>query len=360
MDDHDTPDPTTPPLGNDAFQARAALDDALERLTRLSEPAIVRVLADGPLERLLQAIAPLHQDDRREGELLYDYLLRHKDGLTLLAQVRRAITHNYSLAGDVGGERVYVSPDTQQWFEDGVMFLQGEERFGGLIGLYREGKISFGIAARDTLKGEALGPNDFVYVELEEYRRLANERFHTQTEIDTAASELRSLLRDSVKDESQYQAYLERHPWILGAQYTGVQSHARFDDRNIPDFSGVRIRDGSRDILEIKSPALSLFRADGEFSADFSNAWHQVERYLDFARRNSDYLFRERGLRFENPHCYLIAGQGLTQEQLSKVRGKERMNPAVTFLTYDDLQTLVDGTVAMIKRLKADAIRAEA
>lgn len=365
MDDNEAPVKPVMPLDQaprpEAFQARASLEDALTRLAALTEEEVVGVLLDGPLDRLLQIIAPIQQDDKREGELLYDYLLRHKDGLTLLAQIRRAITNNYSLVGHVNGKRVYVSPDERQWFENGVMFLQGEERFGGLIGLYREGKISFAVSARDTLKGEAIGPNDVVYFEVEEYRRLARERFHeTPAEIDAAPLELRTLLGDGVRDEAQYQAYLERHPWVLGAQYSSVQSHERFDDRNVPDFSGVRLRDGSRDILEIKSPSLSLFRTDGEFTADFSNAWHQVERYLDFARRNADYLLRERGLRFENPHCYLVAGHELTQEQLGKVRAKERMNPAVTFLTYDDLQTLVDGTVALIKRLHVASLDSEA
>lgn len=352
--------PAEDALRSEAFQARAAIDDALDHLAALTEEEVVRVLTDGPLDRMLRIIAPLQRDDRHDGELLYDYLLRHKAGLTLLAQIRRAVTNNYSLEGSVDGKRVYVSPDERQWFENGVMFLQGEERFAGLIGLYAEGKISFAVSARDTLKGEAVGPDDLLYIDVEEYRRLARERFRTTpTEVDSASSELKALLSNGVGDEAQYQVYLERHPWVLGAQYSAVQSHERFDDRNIPDFSGVRIRDGSRDILEIKSPSLNLFRADGEFTADFSNAWHQIERYLDFTRRDADYLFRKRGLVFENPHCYLVAGHGLTQEQLSKVRAKERMNPAVTFLTYDDLQTLVDGTVALLKRLQAASLDPE-
>jgi hypothetical protein len=344
---------TTGALGPQAFQVRIEIANAIELLAGLTEQEIVAVLMDGPLDQLLRTIAPLQVDDRREGELIYDYLLRHKAGLALLASTRRAITEAYGLEGSIEGNRVYVSPDEHQWFDNGVMFLQGEERFGGLLGLYRNGKISFGVSARDTLKGEAVGPDDLVYIELEEYRRLAKERFRvTPGEIDSVSAELKQLIESGVAEESRYQQWLENHPWAFGAQYSAVQSHARLDDQNIPDFSGVRVRDGSRDILEIKSPHLTLFRANGEFATGFNSAWNQCERYLDFARQESGYLLRQRELRFENPRCYLVAGRNLTQEQLAAVRAKERMNPAITFLTYNDLQTIVDGTVAFIKALQ--------
>src|SRR5690348_1225280 len=84
-------------LSSAAFQARCALDEALNRLAELSESEIVGVLDDGPLERLVRLVAPPHAEVRREGELLYDYLLRHKTGLALLARLRRAINDHYSL-----------------------------------------------------------------------------------------------------------------------------------------------------------------------------------------------------------------------------------------------------------------------
>jgi hypothetical protein len=268
--------------------------------------------------------------------------------------------HNYSIPASIDGVQVFIAPDAHQWFEDGVMFIQGEERFGGLLGLYRDGKVSFAVSARDAVRGEPLGPDDFVYVDVEELQRRVANQGNQQLEPQAALRDLRSLLGSGDEKESSYQAYLERYPWVLGGHYSAVQAHERFNDENIPDFSGVRLRDGSRDIIEIKSPSLVLFRVNGDFTADFSDAWHQIERYLDFARRDGDYLYRQKGIRFDNPHCYLIAGKDLSSEQLKRIRAKERMNPAITFLTYDDLLTLVVGMVGLIERLRRESPRVEA
>jgi len=77
--------------------------------------------------------------------------------------LRHAITHNYSIKGTVEGNPVFVSPDFHQWFPGGVMFLQGKNRFEGLIGHYQNGEVKFAIAARDVRGREQLGPDDFIF-----------------------------------------------------------------------------------------------------------------------------------------------------------------------------------------------------
>ena len=282
-------------------------------------------------------------------QTVYEYLLQHKTGLTILARIRNVINLNYSLMGLLNDKEVYVSPSIYQWFTSGVMFLQGLERFTGLLGLYQDGQVKFAVCARDTKKGELLGPNDFLFVDAADAEK--SQELSSPEQLSTAVSVLEQLLNGKEERESYYQDYLTNFPWSFGAQYTKIQSHESLDDQNIPDFSAVRVRDGSRDIFEIKSPFLNLFRANNEFAADFNDAWNQAERYLDFVRREADYLRRQKGLRFENPHCYLVLGKDLSEQQIEKIRSKERMNPAITIITYDDLLTLVHNTVKFIERL---------
>jgi hypothetical protein len=111
-----------------------------------------------------------------------------------------------------------------------------------------------------------------------------------------AIDELEELLRSRVSDESRYQSFFTHYPWVLGLQYSLIEAHKKFNDENIPDFTGMRARDQMRDILEIKQPFLSLQRSDGSLSAEFFHAWSQAERYLDFARTEADYLRRQKGL----------------------------------------------------------------
>src|SRR5690348_12527745 len=86
--------------------AARAMETALERLAALPQRQIVEVLSGDLLQRLMEVIAPFYAEDRRQGELPYDYLFRHKYGLALLASLRLALTYNYSVEASVGGNRV--------------------------------------------------------------------------------------------------------------------------------------------------------------------------------------------------------------------------------------------------------------
>lgn len=271
----------------------------------------------------------------------------------LVALLRHVIMHNYSIKGTVEDNPVFVSPDFHQWFQDGVMFLQGKEPFEGLLGLYQDGEVKFAIAARDAREGEQLGPEDFNFISIEE----ARERFNSITpeslnSLDDAVIQLKYLLKIQSNDESEYQLLLEENPWMLGAEYNLIQSHRALDDNNIPDFTGVRVRDNCRDIIEIKPPFLTMFRSsDEEFTSDFNTAWNQAERYISFALTESDHL-RRKGLIFENPKCYLLIGYDLTNEQRTKINIKERNNPLIRVLAYDDLVTYAKSTIRFVKDLK--------
>lgn len=171
-------------------------------------------------------------------------------------------------------------------------------------------------------------------------------------DLERPIRDLTNLLDAHQANESKYQELIARYPWILGAQYSSVEDHRKFDDENIPDFTGVRARDNYRDILEIKSPFMPILRRDSELTSEINEAWNQVERYLKFARDNRTYLLREKGLIFENPRCFLLAGYQLTSEARKKLGIKQTMNPAIEILTYDDLKALAVETVDWIRNLK--------
>ncbi|ABE51549.1 Shedu anti-phage system protein SduA domain-containing protein [Methanococcoides burtonii] len=157
------------------------------------------------------------------------------------------------------------------------------------------------------------------------------------------------MLEDGEETEHRYQEWIEKYPWILGLQYSLVQRHTQFDNENIPDFTAVRVHDNSRDIFEIKQPFLNLFRKNGVFSSEFNDSWNQIERYLDFARENKDYLRRSKGLNIENPKCYLLIGYNLTHEERDKIRRKEKLNSSIIILTYNDLIQFAENTVGFLK-----------
>lgn len=160
---------------------------------------------------------------------------------------------------------------------------------------------------------------------------------YQQQPMRSAIEQLERMIAEGNDDESQYQELFERNPWFLGGQHTRIERHTNLDDRNIPDYTGVRSADQFRDVFEIKPPFMQCFRKDGGFTAPFNDAWSQAERYLNFVRQQRQYLREEKGLLFENPRCFLIVGYGLSDQERQALRVKESFNPAITVLTYEQV-----------------------
>jgi hypothetical protein len=153
-----------------------------------------------------------------------------------------------------------------------------------------------------------------------------------------ALDRLDALLEERCEEEIQYQELIAAAPWMLGMSYCAVIRHQKMDDANIPDFTALRAYDECHDVVEMKQPFLKLFRSDGSFSAAFSDAWNQTERYLDFCQRQRPYLWDQKQLRFENPRAILLIGQNLTVQQSDAIRAKESLNRLITVMSYDQLR----------------------
>ena len=171
------------------------------------------------------------------------------------------------------------------------------------------------------------------------------------TTMQQAIADLENLLENRCEEEIRYQELLERYPWLLGGQHKSIERHTILDDGNIPDFTGVRARDGGCDLFEIKQPFLGCFRRDGNFNAKFHDAWDQAERYLTFVREQKQYLRAEKGLDFGNPHCFLLVGYELEAANLRKLQQREAHNSSISVLTYDQVLRLGRALLALVERI---------
>jgi hypothetical protein len=330
------------------IDAKKLINRVSEILKEVSDDEIIEIFSDGCLNTILYSI---FQSDPK-GDI-YEHLLQNKTRSMIIACIYNTIVRNYAFKGFVDEKPVFVSPSFQQWYEDGVMFTQGQNPFNGLIGLYQDGKVKFAVSGVDANEGDKLSHEDLIFLSIEE----SKERFEklkpkSLDSLNKSVEKLENLLKDKVNDESVYQDLLEENPWMFGGEYESIDPHKILDDENIPDFSGLRIHDRCRDIIEIKAPFLKLFRKNGKFTSNFNEAWNQTEEYLDFAITDSDYLRRKKHLRFENPKAVLLIGQGLTDKQREKIHAKERGNPRIKVLTYENLLNYAKHTVTYIENLK--------
>jgi len=327
--------------------------EAADAARELADADIPSALGAGAVDEFLRAVVP--RGKAREFASLQEYLLAYKHRLAFLAMIRHAITRNHAYSGTVEGKGTgYISPFHEQWIDDGVIFLQSRhERFAGLFGLYRkDGSLSYAVAARSIAAGEKFGPESIAFISLDEFRdRARTIAPQSQDDLRRPLCELERLIEMDVRAEREYQELLQTSPWLLGLEYSSIDRHTVLDDRNIPDFTGVRAKDGKRDIIEIKTPALALFRHDGEFHSEFHQTWDQAERYLNFAREERDYLARKR-LAFDSPRCTIIAGRTGAGKEMDKLAAKLRLHPVISFFTYDDLLSYARHTVQFIERLR--------
>jgi len=320
--------------------------------SKLSDQEVVEILGSGALDNLLKTI--LSPKDSEKNTNLQEFFPANKWRGTLIALLRHAIQSNHGIKG--GAEESsngYVSASYVQWFDDGMIILQRKKPLDGLLGRYPNAKeLSYAILARDAKAGDEIGPEYFEFVDPDKFQESLSLFPKKQlSNLREPIRKLESLLASQNNDESKYQELLMQYPWVIGFTYNLVQRHTRLDDKNIPDFTGVRVHDEGRDIIEIKPPFTKMFRENGDFGNEFNEAWNQAERYLDFARQDKDYLARK-NFKFDNPKCILILGYNLTVNDLARVRTKERLNPAISLRTYNDLLVSMKATVSFIESMK--------
>lgn len=330
--------------------------DIAQVVEALPDEQIYHLLEDGEIEGLLKAF--LDPKTVSEHASVGEFFLANKHRAWFLAALRAMITRAYSIKVTTkSGHYSYVSPCHIQGVEDGVLLLEGKEQFAGSIAKYKDGEAQYAIAARDVKPGEDMELEDFKFIALEEYKSIRKAGLlPTDTGLDAPVKKLELLLSTEIEAEAEYQQLLADYPWMLGMQYRQFERHTILDDKNIPDFTGVRTGgDGFRDVFELKSPFLQLTRKNGKWNSSFHDSWQQAEDRIDFIERNVDYLYREKGLNFDNPRCHLVLGYGLGTATLKELRAKARQYPKIVVTTYDNLLAYAKGTISAIRRLQSDA-----
>ena len=116
---------------------------------------------------------------------------------------------------------------------------------------------------------------------IDEYARLSNARFGELLSADPS--------------ESEVQAFLEKHPWLIPGHQTpsGTSGHYPLhcsliaqlklpgQESYIPDFMWIATHSGAwfPTLIEIERPGKRIFNRDGSTSADFTKARNQLEHW---------------------------------------------------------------------------------
>jgi hypothetical protein len=285
------------------------------------------------------------------GGNVYAWMLENKLPWLFWSFMYRVISNRMAVKVILNtGHEAFISPTIDQLLRSGITFVQGAKRMEGLLCGYKDGRVSVAVVRRDIPAGQGMSADDLEFVDLDERGRLPGDEERTYS-FREAENVLRSSIKLRADDEAAFQEYFGRFPWVFGLQYNKVQSHRKFNDETIPDFTAVNSRNGLRDIIEIKPPGTRLFGKGGAPLAAFHSAIAQCERYIDFADSNRDYLCREKGLRFDTPTAILVAGLDLDVECLKELRRKERLSPRLRIYTYNDILASISSMRHVVEEL---------
>lgn len=327
-------------------ETRQLFNELSKRLKELPDSDYYDLFSMDQIKSFLNSI--LNTEEKDSYQSIAEFFLKNKHRSVLIAYLYHMIFRTHSLSATKNGKIGYVSPMVPQ-FEEGILLVEGTTPWSGFPIWYKDGELKYGISKRDYRVGDSVDPRDFDFIPVQDFKDLLAAQIKEPENIEQPIKELTKLLKNESKREEDYQQFFTKYPWFFGVNYKKIQDLRRFDDKNIPDFTGVRAHDQYRDIIEIKQPFMRLFKRANKLNAKFNDSWNQAERYLLFARENQDYLKREKGLAFSNPKCILIAGYNLTEEQQKRINEKQRLVGNITFYTYDNILAIAKNMITLSK-----------
>lgn len=322
------PGGVAPPL-DDVTRARQALRELREIVENASDADAEVILGDGSLEGLLASVIP----PIKPGTSIHEHLAAHKRRASLLARIRHGINASSAFAD---GER-FVSPTRAQWFYDGLTFLEGDAPYDGVVGLYREGVLRYGVGVPDVAKGESLGPLAVDFVSAADARKsLRSATEPARLGLDRFAS----LYAQREDDPTRWTDLLRDHPWMLGCQHLSILE-TESNDPELPRLTARRALDGAQDVLLVEPPSTRLVGSNGRALSGFRDVWLQAERLRTFVQRQADYLKRELGWKIRDPRFLVLAGRDVDPRERAIVHEEfESHHAAVRLVTYDELRAL--------------------
>jgi len=113
------------------------------------------------------------------------------------------------------------------------------ETLSSLKNIDSDKDINIAIPVKEPIEGCEPVKNDFNIIPIKKFDN-ALKGFN---KLEKAIEKLENLLESECNEESQYQSLLKENPVMFGYMYSEINSHKTFDDKNIPDFTGVRVTD---------------------------------------------------------------------------------------------------------------------
>jgi hypothetical protein len=159
-----------------------------------------------------------------------------------------------------------------------------------------------------------------------------------------------SELLDSQPLEGIIQRYLEQHGVLLSQNAVSIVSQMPLGSEYAIDFV-IELPNQEYVLVEIERPNLTLFNKKGDPSGELTHAYQQVENWRNWINEFTDYA-KQRMPGIINPECWVIIGRrsSLQERDKNTLRRKNRDNPHIKIMTYDELLEKAGRALKNMKR----------
>ncbi len=177
------------------------------------------------------------------------------------------------------------------------------------------------------------------------------------TEMKNAVAKLRELLNSGENNEEIYRQWCKTHSWAFGNAYVMPDDVRDISTGDQLDLLLPSVIAGFRDIVELKSPGMSVLNYDNGhknyyFMADTSKAIGQCHRYLDVLQEEA-----AKGLRDHpeivayHPRAIIVIGRSNDWEvdKLRALHGLNHRLSGITIITYDHLLEQGERLIEMLQ-----------
>jgi len=114
------------------------------------------------------------------------------------------------------------------WFDDGIVFLDGEKPWEGLIGPYRKGQLSYAVASRDARSGETFDPREFfTFISVDDFKESLKQIPPQMASLDKPLNELNALLNRRETSEEVYHLWFSKYPCKERTEYIKTPEYVR-------------------------------------------------------------------------------------------------------------------------------------
>ena len=155
---------------------------------------------------------------------------------------------------------------------------------------------------------------------------------------------LETMIDDPTVKEGQFQALLEKQPWLFGSEYSCILDRRRWTRDEITDFVPRRTTDGRVELIEIKTPlhGKSLFNWDASHKVwapgvELSRVVAQAENYLEKLDRNRDGILANDREDVTEMRARIIIGRDRDDDQRDALRRHNGHLHRIEIITFDGL-----------------------